>query len=121
MDCRDTRGIEAVYAVDRLTREDLLAEVPGLWELVQDHERRCAYDRLSALVARGNADGRYREETAILEILRFDAHLRQLMVEKGTDAEMLDFIFGRPLAATIGQFGIRLVKAGSEYQLLPDE
>jgi hypothetical protein len=52
-----------------------------------------------------------KQEKAILEILRFDTHVRQLAVEKGgLDSRMLDFLFGRPLAETIKMFDIQLVK-----------
>ena len=120
LDCRDTRGIEAVYAVDRMTREDLLGEVSGLWELVCEHEQRCGYDRLWALMERGPVDGRYREEAAMLEMLRYDTHLRQLMVEKSAmDAGMLDFLLGRALTETIQSVGLGLVKRGGDYHLVP--
>ena len=57
----------------------------------------------------GTREGRLKQEKAIQEILRFDAHIRQLTVEKGgIDSRMLDFIFGRPLCDTIKMFDIQL-------------
>ncbi len=110
LNCRDTRGLEAVYDTSRLTRQDLLSEVDGLWALIQDHEQRCSYEGLHALVAAGFHEGRLKQDQAILEILRFDAHVRQLAVEKGgLDSRMLDFIFGRPLCDTIKMFDIQLI------------
>lgn len=120
LDCRDTRRIEAVYDTGRLTRSDLLSQVKGLWELIVDHDNRCGFDRLRDLVAQGRDGSQMKMETAILEILRYDAHLRQLTVETGgMDAAMLDFIFGRPLAQTIGMLGLRLVKDRDNYRLVP--
>jgi hypothetical protein len=59
-----------------------------------------------------------KQEKAILEIFRYDAHVRQLAVEKGgLDSRMLDFIFGRPLAETIKMFDIQLVKKNGAYAL----
>ena len=111
LDCRDTRRIEAVYDVDRLTRRDLLSGIPGLWDLIEDHERRCAYAELTRLAGEGERDGCLRQSEAILEILGFDAHVRRLAVEKGKlDADMLEFIFGRRLTETIGMYGIRPVR-----------
>jgi Fe-S-cluster containining protein len=110
LNCRDTRRIEAVYDTTRLTRQELLSGVNGLWELIEDHEQRCSYEGLRARVEAGVHAGRYKQEASILEILRYDAHVRQLAVEKGgLDSRMLDFIFGRPLCDTIKMFGIKLV------------
>lgn len=120
LNCRDTRRIEGVYQTTRLTRQDLLSGVHGLWELIEDHEQRCGYDTLHALVEAGTHKGRLKQEEKILEILRFDAHIRQLTVEKGrVDNRMLEFIFGRALAETITMFGIKLVKKDQTYVLAP--
>jgi Fe-S-cluster containining protein len=109
LNCRDTRRIEAVYETTRLTRQDLLSGVNGLWELIEDHEQRCSYEGLHARVGEGTHEGRLKQEKAIQEILRFDAHVRQLAVEKGgIDSRMLDFLFGRPLADTIKMFDINI-------------
>ena len=110
LNCRDTRRIEAVYETTRLTRQDLISGINGLWDLIEDHEQRCGYAGLRARVAEGTCEGRLKQEKAILEILRFDAHIRQLAVEKGgLESRMLDFLFGRPLADTIKMFGIQLI------------
>jgi len=120
LNCRDTRQIEAVYATERLTRADLLSSMAGLWELIVDHDTRCGYTQLGELVAQGSEAGRLKAEAAILEILRYDAHLRQLAVETGgMDPGMLDFIFGRSLAETISMFSLRLVRNGDGYRLVP--
>jgi hypothetical protein len=112
LDCRDTRRIEAVYGTRRLRRQDLLSGVDGLWALIEDHERRCSYEGLRALLAEGAHQGRLNQEETILEILRFDAHVRLLAVEKGgLDSRMLDFIFGRPLCDTIKMFDSQLIDA----------
>lgn len=111
LNCRDTRRIARVYATDRLTRQDLLSDVQGLWELVEDHEQHCSYQNLDAQVRDGVQGCRLKQESIILEVMRYDTHIRQLAVEKGgLDAMMLDFIFGRPLVDTIKMFGIKLVK-----------
>ncbi len=118
LNCRDTRRIARVYASDRLTRRDLLSEVQGLWELIEEHEQRCGYDGLDKRVNEGLQGGRVKQEPAILEVIRYDAHIRQLAVEKaGLDARMLDFIFGRPLAETIRMFDLKLVKHNGTYRL----
>ncbi len=120
LNCRDTRRIKGVYQTTRLTRQDLLSGVNGLWELIEDHEQRCSYEALHVLVREGTHKGRLKMEEKILEILRFDAHVRQLTVEKGkVDNRMLEFIFGRPLAETITMFEIKLVRTDRTYALAP--
>ena len=121
LNCRDTRRIAEIYETDRLTRQDLLSEVQGLWELIEDHEQHCCYEGLDARVREGMSHGnRLKGEPAILEILRFDIHIRQLAVEKGgLDSQMLEFIFGRPLADTIRMFGVKPVKQNGTYVLVP--
>ena len=119
LNCRDTRRIEGVYETARLRRQDLLSSIQGLWELIEDHERRCNYEGLNARVGEGSYKGRLKQEKSLLEILRFDAHVRRLAVEKGgLDARMLDFIFGRPLADTIKMFDIKLVRKNGAYGLV---
>lgn len=119
LNCRDTRRIEEVYQSTRLTRQALLSGINGLWELVEDHERHCSYAGLHSLVEAGSHEGRLEQENAILEMVRFDAHVRQLSVEKGgLDRRMLDFIFGRSLADTIKQFEIGLVQSEGRFHLV---
>lgn len=110
LSCQDTRRIEGLYQNTRLTRQDLLSGMNGLWELIEDHEQHCSYAGLRARVEAGMHEGRLIQEKMILEILRFDAHVRQLAVEKGgLDNRMLDFMFGRPLADTIKMFDLKLI------------
>ena len=122
LNCRDTHRIEAVYATERLTRKDLLLGVAGLWELVEDHEERCGYDRLGRLVAQGldNSSEQLVAKDDILQTLRYDAELRRLAVDKGgMAAGILAFVFGRPLSETIGMYGLRLEKTADGYRLVP--
>jgi Fe-S-cluster containining protein len=120
LNCRDTGPIEEIYDKGRLTRRDLLAAVAGLWELVEDHEQHCSYAQLGEWVHAGTLENDVlRQEEAIFEALRYDAHVRQLAVEKGgLHAELLAFVFGRPLTETIGMFGIELIKRNGAYGLV---
>ncbi len=120
LNCRDTRHIEAIYDTGRLTRHDVIGRITGLWELVEEHERRCSYERLKQMVDKGaDADG-LRETATILEILRYDVLVRELAQSKGgLDPDMLNFVFGRPLTDTIRMFGIRLLAKDGDYTLVP--
>ena len=120
LNCRDTRQIERIYATQRLNREDLLASLSGLWDLIDAHEQRCSHAHLSARVYEGRRMGNpSAQEEAILETLRYDAHVRQLVVENGRlAAGLLDFVFGRPLSQTIRTLGVALVKQDRTYRLV---
>lgn len=118
LNCRDTREITTRYDTGRLTRQDLLATVDGLWALIDAHEKRCSYAEVDHLVRQVDGEGRFNQEEAILEIIGFDAHIRQLAVEKAhMDKRMLDFIFGRALSETIGMFGLTLANVNGTYRL----
>jgi Fe-S-cluster containining protein len=111
--CWNTHAIEDLYNRDRLTRRDTLAPIEGLWELVEDHQQRCAYEALGEAVKIFNqphddkAEAEARDQ--ILATIRYDASLRQVAVDKGgIDPAQLDFLFGRPLTQTIKMFRINL-------------
>ena len=109
LDCRDTLEIESLYDKDRLTRKDLLEKVPWLWELVEDHQQRCSYGLVLPLAAEVRDKARAEALEELLYLVRYDLHLRQLVVEKGgVDAGMLDFLFGGPLTETLKSLGVKI-------------
>jgi hypothetical protein len=121
LNCTDIKEIMAIYSKDRLTREDVLGQVEGLWELIQDHQQRCSYRKIRVIVQFVNPESvENRDEKAILEMIRYDASVRSLMVEKGgMNPEMLDFLLGRPLVDTIKLFGFKVIQTGGMLQLQP--
>jgi Fe-S-cluster containining protein len=102
LECWNTSKIEQIYARDRLSRRDLLVTVEGLWELIEDHGRRCDYDRIRSLLE-GRIEARpVRDCSQIAEIARYDAEIRRLMIAQGgLEPDMLDFLLGRPLHQTL--------------------
>jgi Fe-S-cluster containining protein len=116
--CWDTADIEKIYLKDLLTRKDLISEIEGLWELVEDHQQRCDYALLEELsntfINNNNKD----TEEKTLELIRYDAHLRGLIVEKGNmDESILDFLFGRPMLKTIAMFGLIVQQDAHQWRL----
>jgi Fe-S-cluster containining protein len=96
--CWDTSRIEQMYDRGRLSRRDLLAGIEGLWELIEDHERRCSYDQIQnwQKAASGPQAGKARAQLAEAEA--YDAELRKRIVARGRiEPAMLDFLLGRPL------------------------
>lgn len=99
--CWDTREIRDLYHRDRLTRQMLLEGRHGLWDLVAEHQQTCDYSRIGDLVRQAD-----RQQLAYL--LRYDANIRRLVVEKtGLDQEVLPFLLGQPLSVTIERYGLR--------------
>lgn len=116
--CWDTRKIAAVYDKDRLARRDILLGVEGLWDLVETHEQRCGYGRLRKWVDALAGTNRQRAADEILSMIKYDKHLRQLVVENGgMHPGMADFLFGRPLVETIVRFGIAVEQRGDRIIL----
>lgn len=118
--CWDTREIERIYARDRLTRKDLLSKIEGLWDLIEDHQRRCSYEEIKTHIDALNADLKEEALKEINAILQYDIHLRQVAAESGRiDPEQMDFLFGRPLTQTMTVFGFKVIRKGATYCLIP--
>ena len=118
--CWDTRDIEKMYSLNRLTRKDLVSNVKGLWELIDDHQQRCSYHHLKHLAGdlHGNQKDKASEE--ILAMIAYDTSIRQLVVQKGgLDPELTDFLFGRPLVHTIGMYGFKVDRNASRLRISP--
>ncbi|MCF8026955.1 MAG: YkgJ family cysteine cluster protein [Desulfobacteraceae bacterium] len=110
MNCRDTEAAEAVYDVDRLDRAAVFGAVDWIMELIQSHEEKCGYAYLDEFCRRRQAGDSKRAGQAILEAVRYDVEMRNVVEEKtALSAQMMDLIFGRCLETTIpAQFGIKL-------------
>jgi len=116
--CWDTRAIEALYDKNRLIRKDLLRGIEGLWHLIEDHEKRCAYREVRTLVNALAGENRADAADRMLKMIKYDKHLRLLVTEKaGMDPEMTDFLFGRPLIETIRMFGVKIQREGEKIVL----
>ncbi len=117
--CWDTREIETVYGKDRLTRQDILGSVQGLWDLVADHQNRCGYEEIEQLVHGLNNGGGGEARRRLQDIIHYDRHLRMVLVEKERiKAEMADFLFGRPIAETIHAWGVRIEQDGDRLRII---
>jgi len=117
--CWDTRELEDLYARKRLMREDLIADIEGLWDLIKDHQIRCNYEIIHKLVdlLDGRRGGESRRKLA--EIIQFDTEIRRLVVARGgLDMEMLDFLFGRPLKQTLKNFGLKIFQKGKKVVIM---
>jgi Fe-S-cluster containining protein len=117
--CWDTKDIEAFYNKDRLKREDLLKDIEGLWMLIEDHGHRCSYEKMSRAIKDLEGNFQRTAVASVMEMVRYDTEIRNLVVEKGNmEADMTDFLFGRPLMKTITMYGYRVKIADGRYSLV---
>lgn len=113
--CWNPAELEQLYERNRLSREDLLTRVEGLRELVEDHQKRCDYNKIKMLIQDLDSPGVDKARKQLMEIIKFDAEIRKLVVEKaGVDPGMLDFVFGRPLTETLPGYGIKIRQVGEK-------
>ena len=117
--CWDTRELEKMYARRRLTREDLISEVEGLWDLIKDHQERCDYTKIQGLISDLDSRHRVDAQRRLAQIIRYDMEIRELAVSRGAmDPDMLDFLFGRPLTKTLPNYGVKVRRQGRKITLV---
>jgi Fe-S-cluster containining protein len=114
--CWDTREIEAVYEKDRLTRQDILAGIEGLWELIVEHEKHCDHDVINRALQDLHGAFDKQAQVVLTNGIQYDSAVRQLVLENGNvEPEMIDFIFGRPLTVTLKAAGYTIQHNGGVY------
>ncbi len=121
--CWDTREISLLYDKNRINRKTLLSGINDLWDLIQDHQDRCSYKKIAELSDKVKCDNIGRKDALekLNEMLRYDYSIRHLIVEKDKKAsEMLDFLFGRPLTATLKMFGLKTKEDAYERGCIND-
>ncbi len=105
--CWDTSEIEALYDKDRLTRKDIIGEIQGLWELVEEHQEKCSFSEVKQIIDenQGKIAGKALEQ--LLEIVQYDISIRALVLEKtDTDPNLIPFLFGTPMQLILRKLGI---------------
>jgi hypothetical protein len=108
--CWDESEFMRVYARPKVDRRDIIRDKIVLG-LMNEHDKRCSYSELDKCVTQIKKEG---EEAVgkILEILRFDHHIRAFTSKKlGIDLSEMGFLFGRPLTQTITMFGLKVIKS----------
>ena len=119
LQCWNTAALEKIYDRNRLTRRDLLVDIAGLWELVEEHERHCAAEKLKSSL--DDLEGSFQKAAikAVITMVRYDQEIRRMVTSQGgVEPDMLEFLFGRPAEKTIGMFGYRLGERDGHYSLI---
>jgi hypothetical protein len=105
--CWNTAEFMALYQSPKLHRQDVI-ENGVLLGLIEEQEKRCSYAALCDHVSRISEEGD-KAVNRILELLKFDFHLRPFVAQKlGLMIEEMEFFFGRPLTETIVMFGLKV-------------
>jgi Fe-S-cluster containining protein len=120
LNCRDTFAIEAIYETERLARRDLIEGVPQVWDLVTEHEKRCACHILADFAGRAVDEKNQAAVEGIKKMVSYDIQLRAVILEKGgLDPALFDFLFGRPLAEILPGFGLQSQQKGGKLVIRP--
>lgn len=113
LECWNTDRIARAYARGRLTRRDVIGDLKGVWPVVEEHQHRCDYHRIRNLIAPAPAESAERRRRELTAMIRYDDELRARVIARiGLEAEMLDFLFGRPLRRTLPGLKSALAPAG---------
>lgn len=105
-ECWNPAGAAAKSHMARLTRRDLLHDSGEFWRIIERHEERCSFDAFIAAIARLQATNG-QTVTELLELLRFDQHVRSFVGDKLEIApDDMVFFFGRPLSECIRTYGL---------------
>ncbi|MDI6801286.1 MAG: YkgJ family cysteine cluster protein [Thermodesulfovibrionales bacterium] len=119
----DTAGQDILTGLEneRLSRKDLFGSIDVMMDIINRHEEKCSYKRLSdALERLSQGDENAVED--IMDMLQYDTYARPFLKEKFNISEnAMDLILGRPMVNTINAFGFKVEQEGDEYILLPIE
>lgn len=107
-ECWNAASSENVTQGDLIDREDLLKAAGSIWDVIQRHEERCSHAELARAVSRLAAT-KGQTVDDVLELLRFDQHVRWFLADKlGLDPAALDFFLSRPLSEAIKVYGLKV-------------
>jgi len=118
--CWDTRDFNEVMKRPHLRRRDLLNANDGILKIMDAHEKRCSYKSLESATRHLKGADSEKAAAKIIDLVKYDGFVRAFLTEKfDLNPEIMDFFFGRSLAATIGMFGIAIKEEGDTLFLVP--
>ncbi len=117
--CWDPSELSAIYDKNRLTRRDLLADIVGLWDLVETHERECSYVKLKRSLDDLGGSFNHTAVKAVVTMVRYDQEIRRMVASQGgVEPAMTDFLFGHPMEKTMERFGYGFRNRDGKYMLV---
>jgi Fe-S-cluster containining protein len=119
--CWDPSLAKQVAEQPYLTRRDIFQEVELLLDLMTEHDKRCAFDKLkAAFEALEKSKGENVDE--VLELLAYEDHFRHFLGEQlKIPEDFLELVFGRSFADQVSVFGFKVVEEPDSTRcLVPD-
>jgi Fe-S-cluster containining protein len=106
--CWDPSQARELMGQPYLTRRDIFQDVEMLLDLLAEHDKRCAFQKLQAAFERlGQTQGEEVEE--VLQLLAYEDHFRHFFMEQFKIPEnTADLVFGRSFAELVPVFGFRI-------------
>ena len=112
--CWDTKEISNFYSKNRVSRKDFLQNIDGLWEVIEDHNKKCSFFRIMEISHNSNNDS----FDEILESIKYDINLRKMLIEKKmVNKNIIDFIIGRPIYKTISKYRLEIIQKAGKYEI----
>jgi Fe-S-cluster containining protein len=111
LNCWDTQGLYTLYEQNRISRHDIIGDIPGLRDLVADHQDRCDYEEVLNFVNNLKSSGKNdrAQEERVIYTLQYDLEIRKLVIEKtDINPEMIYFLFGRPMVDVLDALGMNM-------------
>ena len=107
--CWDPEPAKQLAQQPYLTRRDIFKGVELLLDVIVEHDRRCAFEKLHEAFKRlGESGGENVQE--VLEMLAYEDHFRKFIAEQyGIPEDTLDLVFGRSHAELVRAFGFRVL------------
>lgn len=102
-----------------LKRSDIFGSIDLLMDIIEKHEEKCSYRKLSDTFDK-LSEGIEDAVEDIIDMLQYDTYIRPFLKDKfNIPLTAMDLILGRPMIYTINEFGFKVEKNGDEYILLP--
>jgi len=103
---------------ERLNRTNLFSKIPSILEIIEEHEKACSYEKIEKL-AEETQNGSEEAANELLEALRFDTQVREIISDKlKMQEEDIDSILGRPMSLTVRMYGYEVKREEDGSYLL---
>lgn len=107
--CWDIKPIVSMINKNTLTRQILFQKIPGLLDIIEEHDKKCSYEEIEYLLDQIKNKTNEKPLEKLKEIILFDINIREIVSEKQKAASfMLDLLFGRSLVKTMEQFKYKI-------------
>ncbi len=120
LDCKEPEALMQLSNEERLDRLRIceLSNSPPWWkELILTHEEQVNYADLAQWAFKIEEEEDCK--ASFIAALEYDRSFRQLVVEKkAAEAEVLNFLFGRPLMLTMVMFGLQARSDGNGIRIV---